>query len=100
MHTLHGNTLPLGEPRAQVFQDNGGFFHLAILDGAGKCVYYLADADRGLVKKTYADFLAGQDPILDGWKGGEKHPQRCYESILRFVEARNGSAWPVYLEDS
>lgn len=79
----------------ELYEDNAGGLHLAILDETGACVYYLADNDQELVRSTLDDFKAGGDPIEDGWEGGEENPQECYDSIRHFVEERNGGAWEV-----
>lgn len=79
----------------QLFEDNAGGLHLAVLDHDGACVYYLTDLEQGLVWDTLAELKAGGDPIVDGWEGGEDEPQECYQYILALVAARNGGAWEV-----
>lgn len=79
----------------QLFADNAGGLHLAVLDSNDRCVYYLTDLDQELVRATLADLKAGGDPIEDCWEGGEDDPEECYRAIQRFVEARNGSAEEV-----
>ena len=74
----------------RMFEDNAGFLHLAIMDEANVCIYYLFDADRDLVMSTLADLKAGGDPIADGWEGSEEDPQACLDEILALVDARNG----------
>ena len=79
----------------ELYQDNSGRLHLAILDDSGSCVYYLCDADKKFVLDTLADFCAGSDPNDDCWEGGESDPQTCYDEILACVEAHNGGAWEL-----
>jgi hypothetical protein len=82
--------------RYELFEDNAGFFNLAILEG-DECIYYLSSADKKLVLETRDEFLGGGDPVADYWEGGEDDPQECYNSICSFVEAGNGGA--TLLED-
>lgn len=79
----------------ELYEDNAGGLHLAVLDDAGNCIYYLADNDRELVMDTLADLKAGGDPIADGWEGGEEDPAACYAEINEAVALRNGSAWEL-----
>lgn len=79
----------------ELYEDNAGGLHLAILDETGDCVYYLADNDKEFVLSALADFKAGSDPIDDCWDGGEENPRECYHSIRSFADARNGGAWEV-----
>lgn len=83
----------------ELYNDNGGFLHLAILDNSGNCIYYLVDNDRDLVLATLADFKAGSDPIADCWEGGEPDPAASYEEITNTVAERNGGAWEYIEED-
>lgn len=83
----------------EIYEDNAGFLHLAILNDNGECVYYLTDPDRALVLETLADFKAGGDPIADGWEGGEAEPTECYREITNFCALRNGSAWNITEEN-
>ena len=76
----------------RMFEDNAGFLHLAIMDEADDCIYYLCNADRELVMNTLADLKAGGDPIADGWEGSEENPAECLDEILALVDARNGGA--------
>lgn len=82
---------------AKRFEMNDGSMCFAVLDASGKCIYFLHDKDEELVDGTVAAYLSGGDPIKDGWEGGEEDPQECYESVLAFVEARNGGTWEVDL---
>ena len=66
----------------ELYEDNAGGLHLAILDQDDNCVYYLVDLDRKLVLDTLDAFKAGSDPIEDGWEGGEPNPQECYDSLI------------------
>lgn len=79
----------------ELYKDNAGALHLAILNDSGDCVYYLTDLDHALVLEALADFKAGGDPIADGWEGGEADPAACYQEITDFVDRRNGSAWDI-----
>lgn len=79
----------------KLYEDNAGGLHLAVLDNVGRCIYYLADLDRGLVLDTLADLKRGGDPIADCWEGGEEDPQLCYEEITNTVDDHNGGAWEV-----
>lgn len=75
-----------------LFEDNAGGLHLAVLNDSDACVYYLADNNRELVLDTLAELKAGGDPIADAWEGGEADPAACYAEIVSWVERRNGSA--------
>lgn len=79
----------------EIYEDNAGGLHLAVLDKSGTCVYYLTNFDRELVLSTLADLKAGGDPIADNWEGGEANPIECYREINERVDARNGSAWEL-----
>lgn len=79
----------------KLYEDNAGGLHLAVLDNGGRCIYYLADLDRGLVLDTLADLKHGGDPIADCWEGSEEDPQHCYAEITNTVDARNGGAYEV-----
>lgn len=80
---------------AETYQDNAGRLHLAVLDRAGECVYYLTDADAALVMDTLAVLIKGGDPVADQWEGGEPDPAAAYKWITQAVEARNGGAWEI-----
>lgn len=80
---------------AKLFTDNGGFYHLAILDEHDNCIYYLCDQDKSLVRSTMSDFEAGSDPIADGWDGGESNPQACYRQIQDLIALSNGGACEI-----
>ena len=88
---------PAQEPQytAETYKDNAGRLHLAVLDSAGECVYYLTDADIALVMDTLAALVSGGDPIADQWEGGEPDPAATYKWITQTVEARNGGAWEI-----
>lgn len=79
----------------ELFEDNAGGLHLAVLDNDDTCVYYLTDLHREIVLEALTELKNGGDPIADDWEGGEPNPQECYSSILAFVEAHNGGAWEV-----
>lgn len=79
----------------EIYEDNAGSLHLAILNDNGTCIYYLADNDRALVLDTLADLKAGSDPITDCWEGGELDPAASYEEITNLVAERNGGAWEL-----
>lgn len=79
------------------FEDNAGCLHLAVLDDSGACVYYLADQDRALIRETLDALRAGDDPIADGWEGGEQDPAACYVWIVDAVNRRNGGAEEIEL---
>lgn len=83
----------------KLYEDNSGALHLAILDEAKTCIYYLADNDRQLVLDTLAELKTGGDPIADGWEGGEEDPVACYNQINEYVAARNGSARELDAEE-
>lgn len=78
----------------QLFEDNAGGLHLAVLDGE-TCVYYFCSNHRELVMDTLAELKRGGDPVEDEWEGGELNPEECYREILQFVEERMGGAWEV-----
>lgn len=65
----------------RLFEDNSGNLHLAILNDALVCVWYLTDQQRDLVIEALAELRAGGDPIADGWDGGEKDPDAKYAEI-------------------
>lgn len=77
-----------------LFEDNAGGLHLAILDGE-TCVYYLCDNNPDFVMSTLSELKRGGDPVADEWEGGEENPQECYKSIVSIVEERNGGAWEI-----
>ena len=76
----------------QLFEDNAGGLHLAVLDGE-TCVYYFCSNHRDLVMSTLEELKRGGDPVADAWEGGEDNPTECYRSIVAIVEQRNGGAW-------
>lgn len=78
-----------------LFEDNAGGLHLAVLDNSGACVYYLTDNHHEIVMDALAELKAGGDPIADGWEGGEPDPESCYNEINNFCDLRNGSAWEI-----
>lgn len=78
----------------QLFADNAGVLHLAVLD-CETCVYYFCSNHCELVMSTLDDLKRGGDPVADSWEGGEPNPDECYRSITHFVEERNGGAWEV-----
>lgn len=78
----------------QLFEDNAGGLHLAVLDGE-TCVYYFCSNHCELVMDTLAELKRGGDPLEDEWEGGEPKPEECYREILYFVEERMGGAWEV-----
>lgn len=69
----------------KLYEDNGGFLHLAVLDIDGNCVYYLHDDDAAFVYDTRDALKAGGDPIADGWEGGEPNPQERYNELRKFA---------------
>lgn len=79
----------------ELFEDNSGALHLAVLDASDACVYYLTDYDRSFVLDTLADLKAGGDPIADYWEGGEDDPAACYATIIDWVNQRNGGAYEI-----
>lgn len=80
--------------RYEVYEDNAGGLHLAVLDGE-TCVYYLCDNDHDLVMSTLDELKRGGDPVADSWEGGEQNPDECYHSIVSIVEQSNGGAWEL-----
>lgn len=81
----------------RLFNDNGGFYHLAILDENNVCVYYLVDQNETLVLHTLMDFLAGGDPVVEEWEGGEPNPEKCLEETDEVMSLRKGGItewWP------
>lgn len=81
--------------RYKLYEDNGGFFHLAVLNSDRRCVYYLHDNDAAFVFDTRDALKAGGDPIADGWDGGDADPQGMLDEIITLCDARNGSAWII-----
>lgn len=79
----------------ELYEDNAGGLHLAVLDNAGTYIYYLTDLDQDLVRQTLQDLKSGGDPIEDCWEGGADDPQAAYVVIQNWVNARNGGAWEV-----
>lgn len=77
-----------------LFEDNAGGLHLAVMDGES-CVYYLTSLNREFVLDTLEELKNGSDPVNDCWEGGEENPNAAYNTIIRWVEARNGSAWKL-----
>lgn len=73
-----------------LFEDNAGCLHLAVLDDAGACVWYLTDPRSSLVLQALAELRAGGDPIADDWEGGEDDPSVQYAAICDMEDARNG----------
>lgn len=71
--------------RYKLYEDNGGFLHLAVLDNDGNCVYYLHDNNRGLVMEAACAVNEGFNPIADGWAGGEPNPQECYNNLRKWA---------------
>lgn len=79
----------------KLYEDNGGFLHLAVLDSCGHCVYYLCDNYKPVVKAARDAIRNGGDPIADDWSGGVADPQGMYFAMLALCDARNGSAWVI-----
>ena len=78
----------------EVFEDNAGGLHLAVMDD-DTVIYYLASLDRGEVLHALEELKNGGDPVADYWEGGEEDPRSAYETITKWVEARNGGAWEL-----
>lgn len=79
----------------ELYKDNSGGLHLAVLDNEGTCVYYLCDLHEEIVLDALAALKDGGDPIADDWEGGEADPVACYRAINETVDARNGGAWEL-----
>lgn len=71
----------------KLYEDNGGFLHLAVLDSYGNCFYYLCDNDKAFIMDTLQALKAGGDPIADGWEGGELNPQVRYNELKQWAVA-------------
>ena len=73
--------------KVNVFADNGGFYHLAVLFGE-QCVYYLVDNDAEFIRRTLRAILAGEDPAdIDG---GAEDPAAAYAADLAALSAVPG----------
>lgn len=83
----------------ELYKDNAGGLHLAVLDSEGTCVYYLTDLHEEIVLDALAALKAGGDPIADSWEGGEAYPAACYREINATVDEHNGGAWELSDED-
>lgn len=73
--------------KVNVFCDNGGFYHLAVLSG-DRCVYYLVDNDAEFIRGTLRAILAGEDPA--GFECGAEDPAAAYAADLASLSAVPG----------
>ena len=79
---------------AEVYQDNAGRAHLAVLDkSSGECVYYRVDAEQSLICDAIVSLSKGGNPVSEQWDGGEDDPAAAYQWICDTVESHNGGAW-------
>lgn len=80
------------ESIVEIYEDNGGFIHIAELKN-GECVYYLVGQKDSAILSALNAALAGEIPTAEGWEGSEEDPQSCYEEITSLVNQNNGGAW-------
>lgn len=73
--------------KVNVFSDNGGFYHLAVLSG-DRCVYYLVDNDAEFIRGTLRAILAGEDPA--DFDGGAEDPAAAYAEALAALSSIPG----------
>lgn len=78
-----------------VYEDNAGFYHLALCEN-GTCAYYFVGEKQRVLDSARAlsNLDADEYPPTD-WDGGEGNPAECIRSIEAFAAAGNGGAWLV-----
>lgn len=76
---------------AEVFEDNAGGLHIAVLED-DVCKWYFCDNDDEFAHDVWKLIIAGGNPIAEGWEGGEPDPGERYTEIMKMVEAHNGGA--------